>query len=218
MPDMNSILGLGQDVFFEGKLYRISDDLEFGVQANFERWLKSQAMRESQEATAGNPDLQEKMCRIFMADSLAGAYRLEGSIARQALMNNPEASVKLLHLLLEDGALKAPKEQQHEITEQLARRMLRDKEVGPWVKAVCLVALGLDPTNALIIGTGIVMTRAEFQQTQQMSSSRKDLRQEISKRLSGSSSESALNYLLNYIDSVGGESAGSSVNNQTKEP
>ena len=42
---MNTILGLGQDVVYKGKTYRIADDLDFCVEADFTRWLKSQAMQ-----------------------------------------------------------------------------------------------------------------------------------------------------------------------------
>ena len=205
MADMNSILGLGQDVFFDGKLYRIADDLEFGVQADFERWLKSQAMREAQAVAQGDTEMQERFCRLFIADSLSGAYRLDGQIAKQALINNPDASVKLLYLLLEDGKRKAPQEQQHDISEQLAKKMLRDAKVGPWVQALCLVALGLDPTNALVLATGLVRTRAEAKANQQKQATTQSMKTELKTKLSESSSESVLSSLLSYLDSVGGE-------------
>lgn len=204
MADMNHILGLGQDVFFEGKLYRIADDLEFGVQADFERWLKSQAMREAQEVASGNPEMQERFCRLFIADSIAGAYRLDGQIAKQALVNNPDASVKLLYLLLEDGKRKAPQDQQHSISEQLAKKMLKDEKVGPWVQALCLVALGLDPTNALVLAMGLVRTRAETKTNQQMQATTTSMKDELRARLSESSSENILPSLVTYLDSVGG--------------
>jgi len=204
MSDMNHILGLGQDVFFEGKLYRIADDLEFGVQADFERWLKSQAMREAQEVASGNPEMQERFCRLFIADSIAGAYRLDGQIAKQALVNNPDASVKLLYLLLEDGKRKAPQDQQHSISEQLARKMLKDEKVGPWVQALCLVALGLDPSNALVLAMGLVGTRAETKANQQKQATTTSMKDELRARLSESSSENILPSLVTYLDSVGG--------------
>lgn len=204
MSDMNHILGLGQDVFFEGKLYRIADDLEFGVQADFERWLKSQAMREAQEVASGNPEMQERFCRLFIADSIAGAYRLDGQIAKQALVNNPDASVKLLYLLLEDGKRKAPQDQQHSISEQLARKMLKDEKVGPWVQALCLVALGLDPSNALVLAMGLVGTRAETKANQQKQATTTSMKDELKARLSESSSENILPSLVTYLDSVGG--------------
>lgn len=204
MADMNRILGLGQDVFFEGKLYRIADDLEFGVQADFERWLKSQAMREAQEVASGNPEMQERFCRLFIADSIAGAYRLDGQIAKQALVNNPDASVKLLYLLLEDGKRKAPQDQQHSISEQLARKMLKDEKVGPWVQALCLVALGLDPSNALVLAMGLVGTRAETKANQQKQATTTSMKDELRARLSESSSENILPSLVTYLDSVGG--------------
>ncbi len=204
MADMNHILGLGQDVFFEGKLYRIADDLEFGVQADFERWLKSQAMREAQEVASGNPEMQERFCRLFIADSIAGAYRLDGQIAKQALVNNPDASVKLLYLLLEDGKRKAPQDQQHSISEQLARKMLKDEKVGPWVQALCLVALGLDPSNALVLAMGLVGTRAETKANQQKQATTTSMKDELKARLSESSSENILPSLVTYLDSVGG--------------
>ena len=204
MSDMNHILGLGQDVFFEGKLYRIADDLEFGVQADFERWLKSQAMREAQEVASGNPEMQERFCRLFIADSIAGAYRLDGQIAKQALVNNPDASVKLLYLLLEDGKRKAPQDQQHSISEQLARKMLKDEKVGPWVQALCLVALGLDPSNALVLAMGLVGTRAETKANQQKQATTMSMKDELRARLSESSSENILPSLVTYLDSVGG--------------
>ena len=205
MADMNSILGLGQDVFFDGKLYRIADDLKFGVQADFERWLKSQAMREAQAVAQGDTEMQERFCRLFIADSLSGAYRLDGQIAKQALINNPDASVKLLYLLLEDGKRKAPQEQQHDISEQLAKKMLRDAKVGPWVQALCLVALGLDPTNALVLAMGLVGTRAETKSNQLQQATTKNMKDELRARLSESSSENVLSSLLAYLDSVGGE-------------
>ena len=204
MAAMNHILGLGQDVFFEGKLYRIADDLEFGVQADFERWLKSQAMREAQEVASGNPEMQERFCRLFIADSIAGAYRLDGQIAKQALVNNPDASVKLLYLLLEDGKRKAPQDQQHSISEQLARKMLKDEKVGPWVQALCLVALGLDPSNALVLAMGLVGTRAETKANQQKQATTTSMKDELRARLSESSSENILPSLVTYLDSVGG--------------
>lgn len=204
MSDMNHILGLGQDVFFEGKLYRIADDLEFGVQADFERWLKSQAMREAQEVASGNPEMQERFCQLFIADSIAGAYRLDGQIAKQALVNNPDASVKLLYLLLEDGKRKAPQDQQHSISEQLARKMLKDEKVGPWVQALCLVALGLDPSNALVLAMGLVGTRAETKANQQKQATTTSMKDELRARLSESSSENILPSLVTYLDSVGG--------------
>lgn len=204
MSDMNHILGLGQDVFFEGKLYRIADDLEFGVQADFERWLKSQAMREAQEVASGNPEMQERFCRLFIADSIAGAYRLDGQIAKQALVNNPDASVKLLYLLLEDGKRKAPQDQQHSISEQLAKKMLKDEKVGPWVQALCLVALGLDPSNALVLAMGLVGTRAETKANQQKQATTTSMKDELKARLSESSSENILPSLVTYLDSVGG--------------
>lgn len=204
MSDMNHILGLGQDVFFEGKLYRIADDLEFGVQADFERWLKSQAMREAQEVASGNPEMQERFCRLFIADSIAGAYRLDGQIAKQALVNNPDASVKLLYLLLEDGKRKAPQDQQHSISEQLAKKMLKDEKVGPWVQALCLVALGLDPSNALVLAMGLVGTRAETKANQQKQATTTSMKDELRARLSESSSENILPSLVTYLDSVGG--------------
>lgn len=204
MADMNSILGLGQDVSFDGKLYRIADDLEFGVQADFERWLKAQAMREMQAVSVGDSEMQERFCRLFVADSLAGAYRLDGQIAKQTLINNPVASVKLLVLLLEDGKRKAPQDQQHDINEALARKMLKDETVGPWVQAMCLVALGLDPTNALVLGMGLVRTRAELKTNQQAQATTMTMKEELKTKLSASSSESVLNSLVSYLDSVGG--------------
>lgn len=204
MADMNHILGLGQDVFFDGKLYRIADDLEFGVQADFERWLKSQAMREAQAVSVGDAEMQERFCRLFVADSLAGAYRLDGQIAKQSLINNPAASVRLLYLLLEDGKRKAPQDQQHSISEQLAKKMLKDEKVGPWVQALCLVALGLDPSNALVLAMGLVGTRAETKTNQQMQATTTSMKDELRARLSESSSENILPSLVTYLDSVGG--------------
>lgn len=204
MADMNHILGLGQDVFFEGKLYRIADDLEFGVQADFERWLKSQAMREAQAVSLGDSEMQERFCRLFVQDSLAGAYRLDGQIAKQALLYNPAASVKLLYLLLEDGKRKAPQDQQHDISEQLAKKMLNDKKVGPWVQAICLMALGLDPTNALVLAIGLVGTRAGTKANQQKQATMTSMKDELKARLSEGSFENVLTSLVTYLDSVGG--------------
>lgn len=211
MTDMNTILGLGQDVSFEGKTYRIADDLEFSVQADFERWLKAQAMRAAIEVCGSDQQEADQYRRLFFEDSLGGAYRLEGQLARKALLGNPEASVKLLHLLLEDGRRKAPGSPP-EVSESLARKMLRDEKIGPWVQSLCLVALGLDPTNALVLATGLVMTRAETVKNQKQQATTESMKAEIASRQSENSSETSLNFIVNYLDSVGGSSPSSMEN------
>lgn len=215
MADMNTILGLGQDVLFEGKEYRIADDLDFSVQADFERWLKSQAMKAAREVCGDDQMEADQYRRLFFEDSLSGAYRLEGQLARKALLGNQDASVKLLCLLLEDGKRKAPKAQQHDISESLAKRMLKDKDTGPWVQAMCLVALGLDPTNALVLATGLVMTRAETAANQQKAMSVEGMKAEINSRQSENSSETSLSFIVNYLDSLGGSSPSSSATAST---
>lgn len=204
MADMNTILGLGQDLLFEGKRYRVSDDLSFSVQADFERWLKSQVMKNAMEAAGDDPELGDRLCRLYMKDSLAGEYRLEGEIARKALMQQHEAAVKLLHLLLEDGRRKAS-DDAPEVSESLARKMLEDKNCGPWAMGMCLVALGLDPRNALVLASGLVLTRASIKTNQQTSMSQQEIRESLAKNLSGDSSESALSLLVAFLDSPGGK-------------
>lgn len=204
MTDMNTILGLGQDLVFEGKRYRVSDDLSFSVQADFERWLKSQVMQDAMDVAGVQQDRAEMMCRLFMKESGSGMYRFNGEIARAAMMNNTHASVKLFSLLLEDGKRKAGKDAP-DVSEQLAARILADKKAGPWALGLCLVAVGLDPTSALALANGLVMTRAEMDRNQKSQVTLGEIRQELSKRLSGDSSESAQNYLLNYLNSLGEE-------------
>lgn len=211
MTDMNTILGLGQDVSFEGKTYRIADDLEFSVQADFERWLKAQAMRSAIDVCGNDQQEADQYRRLFFEDSLGGAYRLDGQLARKALLGNPEASVKLLHLLLEDGKRKAP-DGSPEVSERLARKMLKDEKLGPWVQALCLVALGLDPTNALVLATGLVMTRAEASKNQKQQATTESIKAEIVSRQSENSSETSLNFIVNYLDSVGASSTCSTEN------
>lgn len=213
--DMNTILGLGQDVVYKGKTYRIADDLDFCVEADFTRWLKSQAMQSAIEVSGGDQDEADRYRRIFFEESLAGAYRLGGVRARQALLGNPEASVKLLHLLLEDGRRKAPGKKTPDVSEALAREMLRDEKVGPWVQAMCLVALGLDPTNALVMGMGLVMTRAEQNANQYKTATTVEMMAELNSRPSESSSETILPFISNYLDSLGGNSSSSTATAKT---
>lgn len=200
--DMNTILGLGQDIEFEGKTYRIADDLEFAVQAGFERWLKSQAIKTGMDIAESNPDEADHYRRLFIKDSLAGTYRIEGELSRQAIVGNPEASVQLLYLLLEDGRRKAGKDAP-EVSPQLARRMLKDQKTGPWAQAMCMVALGLDPTNALVMATGLVMTRAAVETNQHAGTSIKTMKAELASRQSENSSETSLSFIVNYLDSLG---------------
>ena len=204
-PDMNTILGLGQDIPFEGKTYRLSDDLDFGVGASFERWLKSEAIKIGVEVAQDHPSEADHFRRLFVKESLDGTYRLDGEIARRAITGNPAASVQLLYLLLDDGKNKAGKDAP-EVTPQLAKRMLKDRQVGPLVQAICLVALGLDPTTALVMAMGLVMTRAEISENQTKTASVAELKKEIMERnskLSESSFESSLSFVLTYLDSVG---------------
>ena len=215
MSDMNNILGLGQDVSFDGKTYRIADDLEFGVQADFERWLKHQAMQTGMEVSADDSVQADAFRRQFIKDSLGGAFRLDGEISRQALLGNPDASVELLFLLLEDGRRKAG-DNAPEVTRRLAKRMLNDEKIGPWVQALCFMALGLDPTNALVMGTGLVMTRAAIADNRQQGKTVAQLKDEVNSKQSENSSETSLSFIVNYLDSLGASST-SSTESKTKK-
>lgn len=201
MTDYNTILGLGVDFHYKGKDYRIADDLEFGVSAAFERWLKKKAIQTVQEATDDPNELESLRDKFFRA-AVAGEYRMEGELARQTIIKNPDAAVELLFLLLEDG--KRKNDNQPPVSRSLAKEMLIDEKAGPWVMALCLVALGLDPTSALVLGMGLVMTRAEQKNNQRSTPNVQTLRQELIQRKSlENSSGNALDYLLNYLDSPG---------------
>lgn len=208
-PDMNTILGLGQDIVFEGKTYRISDDIDFCVEADFTRWLKAQAMQSAIEVSGGDQEEADRYRRLFFEESLNGAYRLGGARARQALLGNPEASVKLLYLLLEDGRRKTVGKKVPDVSEALAREMLKDEAVGPWAQGICLVALGLDPLNALVMGKGLVMTRAEIARNQARVATVQEMMEELNSRPSGNLSETILPFIRSYLDSAGANSPSS---------
>ncbi len=210
MAEFNEILGLGQDLEFQGKRYRITDDLTFGVQAEFERWLKSQAMLDAMNAPS--QDEADKYRRIFFEDSAHGAFRFGGVRSRMALMGNFEASVRLLYLLMQDGHRRASAEYGIP-SEAVARKMLDDVKLGPWAQAICLQALGLNPQYALATAIGLTLARAETAENQSKITTLQTLKAKMPKMMSeqqnGNSpssedfSGSIRDYLNSYLDSLG---------------
>jgi len=196
--DYNYILGLGVDFPFEGKVYRIADDLELGVAAAFERWMKRQAMQSAMDVADVDPGGAEQFREVFFKQSVGGAFRIESEMARKAILSNPDAQVELFYLLMENGRDKATGKAP-EVDRRLAKRMLDDKVAGPWAMAMCLVALGLDPTNALTAAAGIMAVRAATRETQ------------AQKKSSGDWSESILQSCQNSLSSVGGGLSASSL-------
>ena len=161
--EVSKCLGWGMDLpEYDGKIFRLGEPTQ-GVKAEFELYLKRQAMQGTIEAGKGLPPAEdEKNRKLLLKDFGLGKYRWGGEVWRDAL-SEQDTIEQLILLLLEEGESKKTKHK-HQVTREDVTKMLGSDEIGPWLMAGVFMVSGVDPTMALAMAQ---MTFAGAREQQQ---------------------------------------------------
>lgn len=162
--EVSQTLGWGDDLpEFKGKLYRLGKPTQ-GVKAEYELWMKQEAMKECIDASKGLPDADIAFNRrLLLEDFRLGKYRWHGE-KWIATSGTEEGMIQMIYLLLQEGE-RTKERGRNPVSVALAKDMLEDTTLAPWVMGFIFMESGIDPTMALAIGqtviAGAVKTREE---------------------------------------------------------
>lgn len=171
MPaDIDKVLGWGVDLpSFNKRSYRLAEPTQ-EIKAEYVAYLKRTAMEQCIESCRDLPDNQKDELRQLALRDLP-KYYWGGKLWSESLNYEPSI-VYLINLLLQRGEESKPKARRNEVTLELTRQMLNDKEIGPWLWGGLYMTLGMDPTMALEAGK---MTLNSAEQTQKTAESKLQL-------------------------------------------
>ena len=150
---------------YKGKVYRLGEPTQ-GVKAEFELYLKRQAMQGVIDSGKGLPPGEDdKNRKLLLKDFGLGKYRWGGEVWRDSL-SEQDTIEQLILLLLEEGEGRKNKSK-HVISRELVTEMLGSDEAGPWLMASVFMVSGMDPTMALTMAQ-MTFAGARTQQAEAM--------------------------------------------------